>query len=136
MKKSVVTISLVFLLSLVSLAQVRAKVQTKPVRRTVSTRTATTTTSQTTHTVSLSWQESVTGVTFNIYRGVTAGGEALLTTGVNTLAFTDSAVTNGQTYFYYVTAVGTGGESGPSNEVSVQIPSPPPAPTALTGVVQ
>lgn len=85
------------------------------------------------HSVVLTWQESTPGVTFNIYRttGTTCTGMTLLGTS-SVLSYTDAAVTNGQTYAYYATAVGTGGESGPSNCATAQIPSPPSPPTGLT----
>lgn len=128
--RKIVTL-LVMLAATISLqAQVRAKVNAK--RNATKVVGFATTTS---HSVSLTWLESATGVTFNVYRGTAAGGEVAYASGVATLSFTDNAVTNGQTYFYFVTAVGTGGESAPSNEVSAQIPSPPPAPTALAATV-
>jgi 5-hydroxyisourate hydrolase-like protein (transthyretin family) len=55
---------------------------------------------------------------YNIYKGTASGGETLLTTLGNVLAYTDIAVTNGQTYYYKVTAVNSVGESGRSNEAS------------------
>jgi subtilase family serine protease len=55
---------------------------------------------------------------YNIYRGTASGGETLLTTLGNVLAYTDMAVTNGQTYYYQITAVNSIGESSRSNEAS------------------
>jgi len=82
--------------------------------------------------VVLTWQapasnggSAVTG--YKVYRGTTAGSEALLTTLGNVLTYTDSAVTNGQTYFYQVTATNALGESAKSSEVSA-IPNLPPPP--------
>ena len=43
--------------------------------------------------------------TYNIHRATTSGKEVMLATGVSTTNYTDSAVTNGTTYFYTVTAV-------------------------------
>ena len=62
-----------------------------------------------------------------MYRGTTAGSETLLTTLGNVSTYTDSAVTNGQTYFYQVTATNALGESAKSSEVSA-IPNVPPPP--------
>jgi fibronectin type 3 domain-containing protein len=87
--------------------------------------------------VSLSWQKPPDGgspiTAYNIYRGTTQGGEKPLLESVpaDSLAFTDSTVTNGQTYYYYVTAVNAIGESDPSNEVSATPSSAPTVPDAV-----
>jgi titin len=86
--------------------------------------------------VDLGWDANpvtdlVTG--YNIYRGQSSGGESYLASvGLLDTSYTDSAVQNGVTYYYYVTAVNLNGESGPSNEVSATpggSPPPPPPPT-------
>ena len=60
---------------------------------------------------------AITG--YNIYRGTTSDGESSLTSvSGSVLTYNDTAVTNGQTYYYYVTAVNSVGESAKSNEVS------------------
>jgi hypothetical protein len=73
--------------------------------------------------VTLSWSAPSSNggsaiTNYNIYRGTASGGETLLTTLGNVLAYTDTAVTNGQTYYYQVTAVNSVGESSKSNEAS------------------
>jgi fibronectin type 3 domain-containing protein len=55
---------------------------------------------------------------YRIHRGTTSGTETLLTTIGNVLTYTDTSVTNGQTYYYQVAAVNSVGESGLSNEAS------------------
>ncbi len=78
----------------------------------------------------------VTG--YNVYRGTTAGGEALapVASNVTGTGFTDTGLSNGTTYFYKVAAVNAVGPSVLSNEASatpaaaVTVPS---APTGLTG---
>jgi fibronectin type 3 domain-containing protein len=55
---------------------------------------------------------------YKVYRGTTSGGETLLTTVGNVSSFDDTAVTNGNTYYYQVSAVNGVGEGSPSNEVS------------------
>ena len=84
-----------------------------------------------THTVSLVWNVDTGATTYNVYRGTASGAETLYASGLTSPAYTDQTVTNGTTYFYYVTAVGTGGESAGSPEVSAQIPTPPNPPTGL-----
>ena len=73
--------------------------------------------------VTLSWSAPSSNggsaiTNYNIYKGTASGGETMLTTLGNVLAYTDTAVTNGQTYYYQVTAVNSVGESGRSNEAS------------------
>jgi hypothetical protein len=74
--------------------------------------------------VQLSWTPPVGAATFNVYRGTTSGGEGTtpIASGLATTNFTDTAVTNGQTYFYMVTAIVPvlGGESPPSTEASAE----------------
>ncbi|HYL67470.1 MAG TPA: fibronectin type III domain-containing protein [Nitrosopumilaceae archaeon] len=55
---------------------------------------------------------------YKIYRSTSSGTETFLATTGNVLSYTDGTVTNGQTYFYKVTAVNSVGESSPSNEAS------------------
>ncbi|MFI5379946.1 MAG: PA14 domain-containing protein [Tepidisphaerales bacterium] len=61
-----------------------------------------------------------TSLTFNVYRGTTAGGEAptAVATGLTSPTFTDTSLVIGQTYYYKVTAVEVGGESARSTEIS------------------
>ena len=56
---------------------------------------------------------------YRIYRGTNSGGETYLAEVNGTsLSYTDRSVTNGVTYYYYVTAVNSAGESESSNEVN------------------
>ncbi|MGI0101694.1 MAG: fibronectin type III domain-containing protein [Nitrosotalea sp.] len=69
---------------------------------------------------------------YNIYRGTYPGLEVLLkSTSSDTASYTDNTVQSDQTYYYYVTAVNTGGESAPSSDASVSasatVPSSPPS---------
>lgn len=74
--------------------------------------------------VSLSWAapaaDGGSGITsYKIYRGASPGGETLLVNPAGTgTTYTDSAVTNGSTYYYQVSAVNAIGESARSNEAS------------------
>jgi Cep192 domain 4/Abnormal spindle-like microcephaly-assoc'd, ASPM-SPD-2-Hydin/HYDIN/CFA65/VesB-like, Ig-like domain len=80
-----------------------------------------------THTVSLSWAAStsstVTG--YYVYRSTTNGSgyAKLIGTPQASVNYTDSAVTNGTTYYYVTTAVdGSGNESAFSNQATAVIP--------------
>src|SRR5207248_10026071 len=64
---------------------------------------------------------------YRVYRGTSSGGESFLASAGLSLTFTDSSVTNGQTYYYQVTAKNAAGEGPPSNEASAT-PNPPATP--------
>jgi fibronectin type 3 domain-containing protein len=79
-----------------------------------------------TDSVLLQWAASPTGgVTYNVYRGTSSGGESatpINTSPVSSTSYTDTNVTSGQTYFYIVEAVDSYGNSTASNEVQATIP--------------
>src|SRR3989441_9618338 len=73
--------------------------------------------------VTLSWQvpssNGGSAITYyKIYKSTSSGTEVYLTTRGNVTSYTDLAVTNGNTYFYQVTALNSVGESPRSNEAS------------------
>ena len=72
--------------------------------------------------VILTWTApaGVPGVTYNVYRGTTAGGESAtpVAKGVKGLTYTDIRPTYGETGYYVVTAVAGTIESIPSNEAT------------------
>jgi hypothetical protein len=74
--------------------------------------------------VQLTWTALAGAVSYNVYRGMASGGEGAtpLATGLSTPAYTDTAVTNGQMYYYTVTAVNPvlGGEGPPSTEADAE----------------
>jgi glycosidase/fibronectin type 3 domain-containing protein len=72
--------------------------------------------------VSLTWTASSGAVSYNVYRGTTAGGEgaAPIATGVTGASYVDTGLTNGTTYYYKVAAVNSAGTSGLSNEASAK----------------
>jgi fibronectin type 3 domain-containing protein len=81
------------------------------------------------HSVTLTWTASTsTGVTgYNLYRSQTSGGPytQVNTSLISGTSYMDSSVTAGQTYYYVVTAVGSGGsQSSYSNQASAAVPSP------------
>jgi aryl-phospho-beta-D-glucosidase BglC (GH1 family) len=80
--------------------------------------------------VYLTWIASPGATSYNIKRSLTNGGPYI--TMANVLAatnYTDTAIANGASYSYVVTAVNANGESLPSNQTAISIPLP-----ALTGV--
>nr|WP_064745720.1 pectinesterase family protein [Paenibacillus sp. UNC451MF] len=86
--------------------------------------------------VTLNWDAVTDAVYYNVGRSTASGGPyTKLNSGpVNGLSYTDSAVTNGQTYKYVVTAANSVSSSVYSNEVSVTptvttAPAVPGAPT-------
>src|SRR5262245_58759743 len=78
--------------------------------------------------VSLSWAAPASNggvniTSYRVYRGTASGAETLLTGGGcsglgNVLSCTDTSLTNGQAYFYKVSAVNSLGEGAQSNEAS------------------
>ena len=72
--------------------------------------------------MNLSWTAAAGDTTFNLYRSTSSGSETLLAGGLTATNYTDTAVTNGVTYFYFVTGVNPvlGGESPPSAEAAAQ----------------
>src|SRR5205807_10338069 len=55
---------------------------------------------------------------YKVYRGTSHNGETFLADAGPVLAYTDTSVTNGQKYYYQVTAAKSVGEGPRSNEVS------------------
>lgn len=66
--------------------------------------------------VYLNWN-SCTNMGFNVYRKPSGGSYSKIGSATSN-EYADSSLTNGTTYYYYVTAKGTTGESVPSDEVS------------------
>ena len=67
--------------------------------------------------VVLSWDASAGADSYSVYRGTSSGGEVLIQSGILVTTFTDTGLSNGTTYFYFVTATNGAGESGHSTEV-------------------
>ncbi len=62
---------------------------------------------------------------YRIYRGITAGGEILLSTSTGaSTSFTDNGLINGQVYYYKISAM-TGGGEGPLSSEASATPSAP-----------
>jgi len=94
--------------------------------------------------VSLDWQPPGSDggapiTNYTIYRGDASGGEVFLVKIGNVLAYLDTDVTNGWTYYYTVTATNVMGESPNSTEASAtpaSLPSAPLNPSAASGNTQ
>lgn len=90
--------------------------------------------------VLLAWTPSLDAISYNVYwakaAGVVPGAPGVTQIpGIANTSFTHTGLTNGDTHYYVVSAVGMGGESAPSSEVSVRpLPPAPPAPAGLTAV--
>lgn len=81
----------------------------------------------------LSWQPVSGASSYNIYRSTSPGGEgATPYRSVTGTSFTDTAVINGTTYYYQITAVVGGVETARSAEVYGTPLAPPSAPTGVT----
>jgi hypothetical protein len=91
------------------------------------------------HGVTLSCTQSGTGTaTFSVYRAIASGAEAkpALASNLATCSYLDSTAVIGTKYYYTMTETVGGVESGPSVEVSAQIPVPPNPPTNPAAAVQ
>ena len=81
------------------------------------------------HSVSLAWAASSSSnvVGYNIYRSTTSGSaySRLTASPVAGLAYTDSSVTAGQTYYYVATSVdSSNNESSYSTQAQATVPTP------------
>ncbi|OME07840.1 hypothetical protein BSK64_06165 [Paenibacillus odorifer] len=69
--------------------------------------------------VLLNWKTTSEANSYNIKRSLTLGGPyTMIVSNVTKTTYTDTAVNNGITYYYIVTAIGANGESKNSNEAS------------------
>jgi autotransporter-associated beta strand protein len=79
--------------------------------------------------VSLSWAATADASSYNVLRSVTTGGPyTAIATGVSSPAYNDMTAADGTTYYYVVTAVAPGAQSGNSSEVNA---TPLATPTGL-----
>jgi DNA/RNA endonuclease G (NUC1)/fibronectin type 3 domain-containing protein len=81
--------------------------------------------------ISLSWNSVASATSYNVKRSTVSGSGYATVASPATNSQTDTGLTNGTTYFYVITAVGPGGESVNSSEVSATPAVPPAAPTGL-----
>ena len=91
--------------------------------------------------ISVSWTPPTynghVGMTFNIYRGTAANGEAVvpIATGVTASPFLDTGLLDGTKYYYKITAVDPGGESASSLETSATTIIPTPVATVINRAI-
>jgi fibronectin type 3 domain-containing protein len=91
--------------------------------------------------VTLTWPASSGATGYNVLRGNTTGGPYTQIGTSTSVAYTDTAVTNGNTYYYVVQATNGGGASNNSPEASAtpnvedgaETTTPPPLTGADTG---
>ena len=85
-------------------------------------------------TVTLTWSAAAGAAEYHIKRSAVSGGGyvSIATNLPGNLAYLDTGLVNGSTYYYVVTALSVGGESAPSNE-AVGRPNPAPADLAAVG---
>ena len=84
----------------------------------------------------LTWAASTYATGYTILRGSTSGGETTtVATNVTATTYTDTGLSNGQTYYYVVVATNLAGASGNSTE-SIVTPTAnfPSAPTGLAAL--
>jgi fibronectin type 3 domain-containing protein len=87
--------------------------------------------------VALSWGASSGATSYGVKRALANGGPYSQIATPTSSSYTDTAVTNGTTYFYVVSAVNSAGESSNSSQVSATPAAPvtiPATPTALMAV--
>ena len=68
--------------------------------------------------VALTWIGSPGATSYNVKRSTTSGSEVTVA-NVSGTSYTDTGLNNGTTYYYVVSGITTGGESGNSSEISV-----------------
>ena len=90
--------------------------------------------------VQLTWSPVTDATSYNVYWSKTAGvapGGAGVTKipALTTTSYTQTGLTNGDTYYYIVSATGMAGEGAASAEKSARpLPPPPPAPLGITAI--
>lgn len=68
--------------------------------------------------VALSWTASTNATSYHVKRATVSGGPYTTIASPTTTSYTDTAVTNGTTYYYVVSALDSAGESANSSQVS------------------
>jgi len=82
--------------------------------------------------VSLSWSASAGATSYNVMRGAASGGPYSPIGSPATTNYSDTGLTNGNTYYYVVTAINAASASADSSQASA---TPTPAPTSVQATV-
>jgi polysaccharide biosynthesis protein PslG len=86
--------------------------------------------------VTLAWSGSNGATSYRVKRALTGGGPYAQLATTSNIGYVDTPVTNGTTYFYTVSAVGSAGESADSTQVSARPLEPTSSPTpTVTSIV-
>ncbi len=86
-------------------------------------------------TVTLSWSNVSTATSYNVYRSTTQGVVGQKISSPATTSYSDTGLSNGNTYYYVITAVNGLGESIYSNQVSA-VPAVATGTITISGKVQ
>jgi fibronectin type 3 domain-containing protein len=84
--------------------------------------------------ITLTWNTSNGAISYNLKRATTAGGPYMTIGSPTISSFTNTGLTNGNSYFYVVSALNAAGESANSGEVTatpMASVTPPAAPAGL-----
>ena len=68
--------------------------------------------------VALTWSATATASSYNVNRATVSGGPYTIISSLASTNYTDTAVANGVTYYYVVSAVNGSGEGPNSSEAS------------------
>jgi hypothetical protein len=79
--------------------------------------------------VTLTWSASDGASSYDVQRAISSGGPYVQIAAVLTTSYADTAVTNGTSYYYVVTAVNSVGESAGSSSVSALPTAPAGSPS-------
>jgi hypothetical protein len=85
--------------------------------------------------VSLAWTASTGATSYNVKRAAVSGGPYTTVASPAGATYTDTAVTNGTTYYYVLTAVNANGESANSNQASATPSATQGAPSSCTAPI-
>jgi hypothetical protein len=81
----------------------------------------------------LNWNAATNATGYNVNSSTTnSGSYALIGTNLNSLAFTNTGLTNGVLYYFVISATNVGGESANSPSVSARPVSTSPTPLNFT----